>query len=111
LFIQHFQQGVVVLVEQDRGAGGGAELHGSANVVDVGVGDDDLLDLKLVLSEERDHVVDVVAGVNDHGFVSGLVADDGAVALQRADGENFVDHGDIVASSGNRGAPDASSGE
>jgi hypothetical protein len=29
--------------------------------------------------------------------VSGLVSDDRAVALQRADGEDFVDHGDIVA--------------
>jgi hypothetical protein len=30
--------------------------------------------------------------------VRGLVADDGAVALQRADGEDFVDHGFIVTS-------------
>jgi hypothetical protein len=30
--------------------------------------------------------------------VRGLVADDGTVALQGADGEDFVDHGFIVAS-------------
>jgi hypothetical protein len=32
--------------------------------------------------------------------VSGLVADDGAVALEGADGEDFVDHSIIVASAG-----------
>jgi len=98
LHIEHFQKSIVILVEQDWSAGGGAELHGSAHVVDVSVGDDDLFDLQVVLADEGEDVFDVVAGVDDHGFVGGLVADDGAVALQRADGEDFVDHGSIVAS-------------
>jgi len=99
LDVEHFEQGVVVLVEQDGRAGGGAEFHGSADVVNVGVGDDDLFDLEIVLADEGEDVVDVVARINDHGFAGGLVADDGAVAVQRADGEDFVDHGCIVASS------------
>ncbi len=97
LHVEHFQQSVIILVEQDGSAGGGAEFHGSADVVDVGVGDDDLFDLEIVFADQGEDVFDFVAGVDDHGFVRGFVADDGAVALQRADGEDFVDHGDIVA--------------
>jgi len=69
-------------------------------VVDVGVSDNDLFDLEVVLADEREQIFDVVAGIDDHGFARRLVADDGAVALQRADGENFVDHGSIVAREG-----------
>jgi hypothetical protein len=65
-------------------------------MVDVGVGDDDLFDLQVVLADEGENILNVVAGVDHHGFVSSLVANNGAVALQRADGENFVDHGLIV---------------
>ena len=117
LCIEHLQQGVVILVEQDGCVGGGAQLHGSADVVDVGVSDDNLLDLEIVLADEGEDVVNVIAGIDDHGFVSGFVADDGAVALQRADGEDFVNHWMIVASHEPRdvrrdcGAPDAASGE
>ena len=84
------------MVEQDGGAGGGAEFHGSADMVDVGVGDDDLFDLKIVFADYAEDVFDLVAGVDDHGFVGGFVTDYRAVALQGADGEDFVDHGFIV---------------
>ena len=93
LLVEHFQQSIIILVQQDGSAGGGAKLHGSADVVDVRVGDDDLFDLQVVLANEGENILNVVAGVDDHGFARGLVADDGAVALQRADGEDFVDHG------------------
>ena len=96
LHVQHFQKSIIVLVEQNGSAGGGAEFHGSANVVDVGVGDDDLFDLEIVLADESENVVDVVAGIDHHGLVGSLVADDGAVALEGADGKDFVDHWDIV---------------
>ncbi len=96
LHIEHFQQRVIILVEQDGSAGGSTEFHSSADVVDVGVGDDDLFDLETMLAHHGEDVIDLIAWVNDHSFVSGLVSDDRAVALQRADGEDFVDHGDIV---------------
>jgi len=96
LHIEHLQQRIVVLVEQDGRAGGGTEFHGSADVVNVGVGNDDLLDLEIVLADEGEDVVDVVAGINDHGLARGLVADDGTVARERADGQDLVDHLSIV---------------
>ena len=97
LCVEHFQKSVVVLVEQDGRAGGGAEFHGSADVVDVSVGDDDLFDLEIMLADQGEDVIDIIARIDDHSFVSDLVADDRAVALQRADGEDFVDHAFIVA--------------
>jgi hypothetical protein len=54
---------------------------------------DNLLDLQIVFANQRENVVDVVARVNHHGFVRILVADHGAVALQRANRKDFVDHG------------------
>jgi hypothetical protein len=62
-----------------------------------------LLDLQVMLADECEKVFNVVAGVDDHGFARSLVADDRAVALQRPDREDFVDHasldhGSIVAS-------------
>jgi hypothetical protein len=53
----------------------------------------DLLDGEVVLVEDGDDAGDLVAGVDDDGFERGLVAEDGAVALQGADGEDFMDHG------------------
>jgi hypothetical protein len=49
-----------------------------------------------MLADEGEDVLDVVAGVDDHSLASGFVADDGAIALQRADGKDFVDHRFIV---------------
>jgi hypothetical protein len=82
----------VVLVVEDGGAGELLEAEGAGDVVDVGVGDDDLLDGELVLLEEGDDAGDVGAGIDDDGFVGGLVTEDGAVALEWANGEDFVDH-------------------
>ena len=92
LFVHDFDLGEVVLIEEDWGSGELLEAVGAGDVVDVGVGDEDLLDDKVVLGEEGEDEGDVVAGVDDDGFVGGLVAEDGAVALERPDGDDFVDH-------------------
>jgi hypothetical protein len=65
-------------------------------MIDVGVRDDDLLDLQVMLADEREDVLNVIARIDDHGFAGGLVADDRAVALERSDGKDFVDHAFIV---------------
>ena len=93
LHVHHLDQGEIELVVEDGGAGEAFELQGSGDVVDVGVGDDDLLDGEVVLREFGDDAADVVAGIDDDGLAGGLVAEDGAVALERADDEDLVDHG------------------
>src|ERR1700730_521125 len=92
LNVHHFDQGQVVLVVEDGGAGELFEAMGAGDVVDVGVGDDDLLYGEVVLGEEGEDAGDVVAGVDDDGFAGGFIAEDGAVALEGAYGEGFEDH-------------------
>jgi hypothetical protein len=53
-----------------------------------------------MLAEKREDVIDIVAGVNDHRFARGLVADDRAIALQWSNGKDLVNHASIVASCG-----------
>ncbi len=92
LHIQHLQQRVVVLVEQNGRAGQALQLHGAAHMVDVGVGHDNLLHRQAVALHDSHHVVDVVARVDDDGFLGLLIAHHRAVALQRADRKNLVNH-------------------
>jgi hypothetical protein len=45
-----------------------------------------------MLGESGDDAVDVVAGVNHDCLAGGLIPEDGAVALEWANYEDFVDH-------------------
>ena len=58
----------------------------------VRVRDHDLLHLQPMLLDQCQDVIDLVTGIDHHGFMRALIADDGAVALQRAHGNYFVDH-------------------
>ena len=100
LYVEHFQQRVVILIEQDWGASLRAQLRRSAYVIDVGVGDDDLFYYQVVLADDGENIFNIVARIDHHGFVRGLIADDGAVTLQRADGKDLVDHNLIFAQAG-----------
>ena len=93
LDVHHLDQRKVARVVEDGGAGEALQARGAGDVVDVGVGDEDLLDGELVALQDGHDARDVIAGIDDDGFAGGLVTEDGAVALQRADGEDFVDHG------------------
>jgi hypothetical protein len=93
LDIEHLKQFVIVLIKQDGRAGGGSQLHRAADVVDVRMGDHDLFYLQAMLVYQREHALDFVARIDDHGFMGDLVSDNGAVTLQRADRKNLVDHG------------------
>jgi len=86
----------VCLVVDDGGAGDLFEGLRAGDVVEVSVGDDDLLSGELVFGECGEDARDVIAGVDDDGFARGLVAEDGAVALEEADREGFADHGSLV---------------
>jgi hypothetical protein len=93
LNVHHFDQGQVLPVIEDGGAGELLEAVSAGDVVDVGVGDDDLLDGEGVLVEQGENAGYVVAGVYDDGFAGGFVGEDGAIALKGADGDGFEDHG------------------
>ena len=42
---------------------------------------------------ERQNIFDLVARINHHSFTGDFVPDDGAVAVQRTHGKDFVNHG------------------
>src|ERR1700724_2199494 len=88
LNIHHFEQRHVGFVHDDGGAGEAAKVGGSGYVVDVGVGDDYLLEFEVKLLEEGVDGGDVVAGVYDGGFARVLISEDGAVAGDGADAED-----------------------
>jgi hypothetical protein len=90
------EQGKVVFVEKNGRAGEGFKFERSADVIDVGVGDEDLLESEAEGGEAAMDAGDLIAGVDDDGFAGFLVGEDGAVALQRADGKGFENHGFIV---------------
>ena len=72
------------------------ELERAADVVDVGVRDENLLERQAERCQAAVNAGDFVAGVDDDGLGGVLVAQDGAVALQRADGKCLEDHCVIV---------------
>jgi hypothetical protein len=88
----HLEERKVCLIQVDWGAGKGLEFEGTADMVDVGVGDEDLLQSESERGEAAVDAGDFVAGVDDDGLAGFLVGKDGAIALQRADGKGFEDH-------------------
>jgi hypothetical protein len=93
LYVQHFQQSIVILVEQDGRAGCRPQFHRAAHVINVCVSNDDLFDLEIVLADEGENIFDVIARINHHGFTGDVVPDHRTVALERPHGEDFVNHG------------------
>lgn len=78
-------------VDQDRRARDAMELGESANVVDVGVSADDRQNLEVMTADDFEDSINVVTGIDDDGFACFRVAQNGAVALQHAHGNDFVD--------------------
>src|SRR5689334_4129305 len=60
------------------------------------VRDDNLLNLKTVLLDQRQDVVDLVARIDDDRFAGRFVTDDRAIALQWAYRQDLVNHGAIL---------------
>ena len=65
-------------------------------MVNVRVGDEDLLEGEAEGGEAAMDAADFITGVDDDGFAGFLVAEQCAIALERADGEGLKDHGFIV---------------
>jgi hypothetical protein len=58
----------------------------------MGMCNHNLLQREFFLAQYLQDSLNLVSGVNHHGFVGFLVANNRAVALQRAHGKDFVDH-------------------
>jgi hypothetical protein len=65
-------------------------------MVDVGVRDYDLLDLKIVLANQAEDVFDIVARIDYDRFAVGFVPDYRTVTSQRPDRQDFMDHDDAA---------------
>jgi len=96
LILHHCQQGQVVLIEQDGCASEALEAKRSADMINVGVGDENLLEFEAQFSEAAMDAGDLVAGIDDDCLASGFVTQKSAVALQWADGKGLEDHKSIV---------------
>ena len=92
LFRHDLEKGQVVFVEKDGGAGEALELECATYVVNVSMGDEDLLELEAEVRETAMNAGHLVAGIDDDGFVGFRVAHQGAVALQRANRKSLEDH-------------------
>jgi hypothetical protein len=75
------------------------QFHRSANMIYMRVCNDDLLDLELMLIDDGENLFDFIAGIDNHALVRALVTNDGAVALQRANRNDDVDHSKLPATS------------
>ncbi len=96
LDVHHLYEREIVFVVVDGGPGELLELVGAGDVVDVRMRDDDGLYGEAMALERGLNEGDIVAGIDDDGLARGLVAEDGAVALEKADGKNLVDHASRV---------------
>jgi hypothetical protein len=65
-------------------------------MVDVGVSDEDLLELETEVLEPAINPANFIAGIDDDGLAGLTVAEDGAVAGQGANREGFQNHSSIV---------------
>jgi hypothetical protein len=68
-------------------------------MVDMSMSDNDLAQGQTVLPQPGEDFRDVISGINDHGFVRNLVAQDGAIAVQRTNGKGLKDHSLILGDS------------
>jgi len=94
LDVHHLDEREVELVVEDGSASEMFEAVGSGDVVDVSMGDDNLFNNETMSIQNGCNAGDFIAGVDDDGFAGCLVAKYGAIATERADNEDFVDHGE-----------------
>lgn len=92
LRIEHIAQRDIVFVHIDGGAGSGAQPGRAADVVDMGMRNDDAAHLQSVPFQDGFDALDFVAGIDHEGAARLLVAQNRAVALQSPHGQNFVNH-------------------
>ncbi len=93
LLVHHLEQGKVVLIQKNGRPSKALEFEGASYMVDMGVCHENLPQLEAKFAESAMDSADLVAGVDYDRLAGSLVAEKSAVALERADGEGFKDHG------------------
>src|SRR5207245_6335367 len=83
-------QRIVILVQHDGSASCFLELHGSAHMIDVRVGHNNLLELELMLAEKGNNALDFVARIDNQSLPRGFIADNRAIAAEHSDGKYLV---------------------
>src|SRR5258707_15885106 len=69
----------------------------------MGMRNHNLLERELFLAKYFQNSFNLVSGIDHHGLMGLLIADNRAVALQRPDGKEFVDHDNmLIGGSGHR---------
>ena len=81
-----------MLIHVDWSAGGTLQLDCAAHMVNVGMGNDDLLHGQLVPFQDSEDRVDVGAGIDDRSPQGSLIRENAAVAGEGADGKDLVNH-------------------
>ncbi len=62
----------------------------------MGMRNHNLLERELFLAKYFQNSFNLVSGIDHHGLMGLLIADNRAVALQRPDGKDFVDHANML---------------
>ena len=81
LQVEHLEQGIIILVQQNRSSRSRTQPHRAPHMVDMRMRDNDLLHLQIMLSQQRQDVLNIVARIDHHRFARALVANDRAIAL------------------------------
>src|SRR5271165_678056 len=96
LLLHDLDLGQVVLIEQDGRARQPLELERAAYMVDVGVSHENLLQSEAQIAQATMNAANLVAWIDHDGLAGLLVAQNGAIALQRADMKRLNDHAPIL---------------
>jgi hypothetical protein len=100
LLFQHAVQIQVIGVNEDGRAGGVMHTAQSDDVIDVRVRNHDGLHFQTMPLDDLQNSFSIVARIDDDCFARARIAQDVAIALQHADGQDFMDeflrfrHGD-----------------
>jgi len=95
LEVEHIELGAIAFVHIDRRARQRAQLRRSGHVIDVAVSNDDGLRLELMAVEDGRDLGNIVSGIDNNRLMRFLVAENRAIAVQRADREYNMQHGGI----------------
>jgi hypothetical protein len=72
LVVHHLEQGKIVLIQENGGAGEALELEGPSDVIYVGMRDENLAEFEAEVGESFVNAADLVSGI-DHDRLAGCL--------------------------------------